>query len=155
MGWWEFEAGDLKHPGYFRERSALWRAGVLSDDEKAFLERDWRREFDAAREKDARERREHYEHHDIPAELVARWKGESRRRSRAAEAPEKAAPDVASGVEGEAKGVACQWPESSAAAEILKERPRHPWVDDGGANPKSTSHETASTIPRRPSRGNI
>ena len=103
MGWWEFEAGDLKHPGYFRERSALWRAGVLSDDEKAFLERDWRREFDAAREKDARERREHYEHHDIPAELVARWKGESRRRSRAAEAPEKAAPDVASGVEGEAK----------------------------------------------------
>ena len=39
MGWWEFDAGDLKHPGYDRERSTLWRAGVLTADEKAELER--------------------------------------------------------------------------------------------------------------------
>ena len=25
MAWWEFDAGDLKHPGYDRERSTLWR----------------------------------------------------------------------------------------------------------------------------------
>src|SRR5262249_22533358 len=44
MAWWEFDAGDLKHPGYSRERSTLWRAGVLTEAEKAELERDWRRE---------------------------------------------------------------------------------------------------------------
>ena len=38
MGWWEFDAGDLKHPGYDRERSVLWRAGVLSAVECAELE---------------------------------------------------------------------------------------------------------------------
>jgi hypothetical protein len=31
---------------------------------------------------DARARREHYEHHDIPAELIERWKAERRRPKR-------------------------------------------------------------------------
>jgi hypothetical protein len=80
MAWWEFEAGDLRHPGYFHERSTLWRAGVLSDAERAELEAEWRQEFDAAREKGARERREAFEHHDIPAELVERWSAQKKRR---------------------------------------------------------------------------
>jgi hypothetical protein len=83
MGWWEFDAGDLKHPGYFRERSFLWRAiGILSESERIELEREWRAEFDAARGMGARERREHYEHCDIPHELITAWTAERRRRGR-------------------------------------------------------------------------
>jgi len=82
MGWWEFDAGDLKHPGYDRERSTLWRAGVLTADEKAELERGWRAEFDAAWKRDARARREHYRWADIPAELVKTWTAERRRRGK-------------------------------------------------------------------------
>jgi len=82
MGWWEFESGDLEHPGYFRERSTLWRAaGVLSEAERNELEVEWRRTFDAARGMSARERREHFEHCDVPAELIERWKAERRRRN--------------------------------------------------------------------------
>lgn len=73
MAWWEFEAGNLKHPGYSRERSTLWRAGVLTEAERVEVETEWRREFDAAKGKGAAARREHYEHHDIPLELVEKW----------------------------------------------------------------------------------
>src|SRR6516162_9988417 len=66
MAWWEFDAGDLKHPGYDRERSTLWRAGVLTAAERAELELGWRREFDAAWKKDARARHEHHEWAGIP-----------------------------------------------------------------------------------------
>src|SRR5262245_40120793 len=45
MAWWEFDAGALKHPGYDRERSTLWRAGHLTADEKAALEREWKAAF--------------------------------------------------------------------------------------------------------------
>ena len=93
MAWWEFEAGDLAHPGYFRERSTLWRAGVLTEAERVEVEHAWRVEFDAARGMGARERREHYEHHDIPDELIDQWQAERRKRkklSQAAEAPGEA-----------------------------------------------------------------
>ena len=73
LAWWEFEAGNLKHPGYSRERSTLWRAGVLTEAERVEVETEWRREFDAAKGKGAAARREHYEHHDIPLELVEKW----------------------------------------------------------------------------------
>jgi len=82
MAWWEFDAGDLEHPGYSHERSYLYEAGVLSEAERSELEAEWRHEFDAARGKSARERREHYEFHDIPPELIERWQGERRRRSK-------------------------------------------------------------------------
>ena len=88
MGWWEFEAGDLVHPGYFRERSTLWRAGILTEAERVEVEAEWKREFDAARGMGARERREHYEHHDIPDELIERWTAATRRKQ---PRPEKAA----------------------------------------------------------------
>jgi hypothetical protein len=82
MGWWEFEAGSLKHPGYFRERSVLWRAGVLSQEERSELELQWQMDFDSVQRLDARTRREHYEYHDIPAELIEQWQAERRRRKR-------------------------------------------------------------------------
>src|SRR6516225_3511843 len=54
-GWWEFESGGLTHPGYFHERSVLWRApGVLSAAERAELEDAWAVEFAAARGMSAR-----------------------------------------------------------------------------------------------------
>jgi hypothetical protein len=82
LAWWEFDAGDLEHPGYDRERSTLWRAGVLSQQERSELEVTWREAFDAAKGKGARERREHYEFADIPPELVEHWQSERRRRSK-------------------------------------------------------------------------
>jgi hypothetical protein len=79
LGWYEFDAGDLERPPYDRERSTLWRAGVLSEAERTELEGEWRREFDAARGMGARARCEHFEHHDIPNELVEAWHAARRR----------------------------------------------------------------------------
>ena len=80
MGWWEFDAGDLKHPGYHRERSYLYEHGVLSESERAELEAEWRREFDVAQGRPATERRAHLKFHDVPCELVRRWSAAMRRR---------------------------------------------------------------------------
>src|SRR5262249_45594695 len=91
LGWWEFEAGDLEHPGYFRERSVLWRAGVLSEAERIELEHQWKAEFAAARGMDARARREHFEHHDVPDELIREWTAARRRRRRRSAPLEEAA----------------------------------------------------------------
>jgi len=81
MGWWEFET-TIPYPGYDLERSILWRADVLTAEEKAELERGWRAEFDVAWGKGACARREHYEWADIPLELVEQWTAERRRRGR-------------------------------------------------------------------------
>src|SRR5262249_50596531 len=103
MAWWEFDAEDLKHPGYDRERSTLWRAGVLAAEEKAELEREWRREFGRAQAADfslntgreilagVRARVAHYRWADIPAELVEAWTAERRRRGRQCAPLEEAA----------------------------------------------------------------
>jgi hypothetical protein len=98
MGWWEFEAGDLKHPGYFRERSALWRAGQLTEVERAELEHEWKAAFQEAQAPDFTvnasdaellkgdcARAAHYDHHDIPRELVKRWEKAARRQRARAE----------------------------------------------------------------------
>ena len=37
MAWWQFEAGDLRYPGYDREQSTLYRAGLLGEEERAEL----------------------------------------------------------------------------------------------------------------------
>jgi hypothetical protein len=110
MGWWEFEAGDLKHPGYFHERSTLWRAaGVLSEAERAGLEHEWRAAFEEAQAADFSvnsgdaellkgdlARAAHYAHHDIPRELVRRWeRAARRRRARAERQPEAPAQEAA------------------------------------------------------------
>ena len=124
MAWWEFDAGDLKYPGYDRERSMLWRANKLTEAERAELEREWKADFQEAQSGDFTlhdgsdilvgdcARAEHYRHNDIPRELVRRWeKAERRRRSR------EKAPDAV--VEGKAEFTGFR-PESNAAAEVLK-----------------------------------
>jgi hypothetical protein len=121
MGWWEFEAADLEHPGYDLERSTLWHAGVLGPEEKLEVERSWEVEFAAARGMGARERREHLAFHDVPAELIREWTAERRRRPRAirnppVEAQEKA-PDAAT--EGQEKSMSFR-PQLSAAAKTLE-----------------------------------
>jgi len=82
MAWWEFEAGDLRYPGYDHEKSVLYAAGALTEAERSELEVTWREAFDQARGKSAKERREAYEFADIPNELIERWQGARRRRSK-------------------------------------------------------------------------
>src|SRR5262245_27235877 len=66
MGWWAFDT-DVRYPGYYLERSTLWRMpGVISAEERVTLEHEWKAAFAEARGMTARERREHFEHHDIP-----------------------------------------------------------------------------------------
>jgi hypothetical protein len=104
MGWWEFEAGDLKHPGHNHERSVLWRAGKLTTGEREGLETEWKMEFERAQAPDFTlnegfgellrgdaARTKHYRHHDIPAALVKRWTAARRRRERRSMALEEAA----------------------------------------------------------------
>src|SRR5215471_14612853 len=71
-GFYEFE-WDGPRPPYAVERSTLWRMDVLSQEERSDLEAEWKTAFDAARGMDARERREHLAHHDVPAELIREW----------------------------------------------------------------------------------
>jgi hypothetical protein len=92
--WWAFDTA-LEHPGYAKERSFLYEHNELAPAERTELEAEWRREYDAACRMDARERREHLEHCDVPVELVTAWEAERkavRRRRRTAKGapPEEA-----------------------------------------------------------------
>jgi hypothetical protein len=80
-GFYEFEWEGFRPP-YAVERSTLWRANALSEAERVEVEHAWRVEFDAARGMDARERREHLVHHDVPVELIEAWTGERRKRTK-------------------------------------------------------------------------
>jgi hypothetical protein len=129
QAWWAFET-DLPYPGYARERSVLWRAaGVLTEAERAELECEWKAAFQEAQPdgfmlndgsgellRGDCARAAHYEHHDIPRELLKRWAAAARRR-RSRMTPEKA-PDVV--VEGKAEEFTGIQPESNATAEALK-----------------------------------
>ena len=78
LAFYEFEV-PFAHPGLVRERSTLWRAGVLADDERVELETYWRREFEHAEALgDAAARRAHYRWADIPRSLLKQWKAERR-----------------------------------------------------------------------------
>jgi hypothetical protein len=88
--WWEFEAGDLKYPGRDLERSILWRAGRLSEAERAELEQRWRAEFDKASAHNFAisrpwpdapltgdtAKRAHLAWADVPPELAEMWTAE-------------------------------------------------------------------------------
>ena len=87
MGWWQFDAGDLEYPGYYCEKSFLWQHGILGPEERLAVEAEWQRDFNAARGMSARERRAHYEHCDIPSELIEKWTLERKRRGRQSAAP--------------------------------------------------------------------
>ena len=90
--WWQFEAGDLRYPGYDREQSTLYQAGILGEEEAAALMSEWRREFERAQAADfwlclgpgrflkgAPARRRHYEWADVPKSLLVQWTKERRR----------------------------------------------------------------------------
>src|SRR5262245_1553563 len=91
--YYEFEWSGVR-PAYDLERSTLWRAGLLTAEEKAALEREWRAEFEKAQAADFtlndgrgllkgnRARRAHYAWADIPAELIEAWSAERRRRGK-------------------------------------------------------------------------
>jgi hypothetical protein len=89
--WWQYEA-SIPWPGWERERSALWRAGALTEDEKVELEAAWRHHFDRSHApgfthckgpgrllSGARAQRAHYAWADIPHELIKQWSAERRR----------------------------------------------------------------------------
>jgi hypothetical protein len=116
-GFYEFEF-DGRRPPYDTERSTLWRMGLLSADEKAVLEAEWKAGFEEAQAPDFTlndggsellrgdcARAAHYAHHDIPRELIRRWEKAARRRRNATKnatkipAPEKPS-DTVSSVEG-------------------------------------------------------
>jgi hypothetical protein len=85
QAWWflgDAASLGLTWPGYDAEKSCLYAAGALSEAERAELEVTWREAFAVARGKSAKERREAYEFADIPNELIERWQGERRRRSK-------------------------------------------------------------------------
>jgi hypothetical protein len=91
--WWKFET-SLSYPGYDHEQSTLYEAGLLSAEERAALERGWRREFARAHDrnffhceagrilKGAAARRAHLKWAGIPRDLLKRWTRERRRQSR-------------------------------------------------------------------------
>jgi hypothetical protein len=97
MAWWRFEAPpSLKYPGYDRERSVLYEAGLLGEEERRELVAEWRQAFERAQAPDfwfclgpgrslegATARRQHYKWADIPRSLRLRWTRERRRRSKA------------------------------------------------------------------------
>jgi hypothetical protein len=93
QGWWAYEAPEgLWYPGYDHERSILYMAGVLTEEEARKLREGWRKEFDrtwephfscsaafgrlftgeAAREK-------HCLWADIPPDLYEEWAAERQR----------------------------------------------------------------------------
>ena len=95
MAWWRFEAGDLRFPGLNHERSTLYEAELLGEEERAELLAWWREQYLRARAPDfwlclgpgrflegAPARRRHYEWADIPKSLLVQWTQERRRRSR-------------------------------------------------------------------------
>lgn len=94
MGWWAYEAPKgLRHPGYEYQRSVLWEANVLGEEERAQLETEWRREWDHIWEHEQffhsaapdkiysgdEARVKHLVWADVPPVLVYRWLDERER----------------------------------------------------------------------------
>jgi hypothetical protein len=95
MAWWRFEAGSLKYPGYDREQSTLYEAGLLAKEEAAELVAWWREQFEWAHGPHffhcegpgrffygAPGRRRHFKWADIPRELLKQWTAQRRRRGK-------------------------------------------------------------------------
>jgi hypothetical protein len=93
QGWWEFEA-PFPHPDYECERSTLYEAGLLGEEEKAELAAWWREQFERTFKphffvcdgpgrifEGAVARRKHFAWADIPRRLIDEWTRERQRRS--------------------------------------------------------------------------
>jgi hypothetical protein len=80
-GWRAIDRPRLPWKGFDRERSGLWRAGVLTEAERTQLETHWRKAFEQAQDLDEAASKAHFAWADIPRELILRWTAERRRRS--------------------------------------------------------------------------
>ncbi|MGO8918026.1 MAG: hypothetical protein ACLQJR_19150 [Stellaceae bacterium] len=91
QAWWQYEA-PIPWPGYEAERSALYAAGLLSEEERTVLETEWRHEFERGCDPGftlslgpdehltgAAARRALYRWADIPRQLVRQWTAERKR----------------------------------------------------------------------------
>ena len=91
MAWWRYDS-PIPWPGYEAERSTLYAAGLLGEEEKTVLEAEWRREFERGCDPDfvlclgpdehltdAAARRALYRWADIPRQLVRQWTAERKR----------------------------------------------------------------------------
>jgi hypothetical protein len=89
QAWWRYEAGELRWPGRDRERSTLYEAGLLGEEERAELLAYWREQFDRAHDpgffhcggpgqflEGEAARRAHFAWADIPPALVEAWSAE-------------------------------------------------------------------------------
>jgi hypothetical protein len=81
LAWWEFECPSGVKFNVEHEASVLWRAGVVTGEERLDLEAEWKKKFEQAftRGYDARRRKEHFRWADIPRELVEAWTAERKR----------------------------------------------------------------------------
>jgi hypothetical protein len=99
MAWWRYEA-PFAYPGYEREQSALYGAGLLSEAENAELLAFWRRQFERAQQPNfsyclgpmkwlegAAARRAQYAWADIPHLLIRKWTAERRRQAQTIRKP--------------------------------------------------------------------
>ena len=90
MAFWQYDA-PIAWPGYERERSVLYDAGLLGEEEAHALEIEWRADFTRSWEAGftvclgpgefltgAGARKAHYRWADIPRRLVHRWTAERR-----------------------------------------------------------------------------
>jgi hypothetical protein len=100
--WWQFEAGDLRYPGHDRERSMLYEAGLLGEEERVELVAHWRARFVQAQQpgfmfcighaksgdtfatwlEGEAAKKAHYAWSGIPKKLLKEWTRARRRRSR-------------------------------------------------------------------------
>jgi hypothetical protein len=81
-GFWKIDHPELPWRGYDRQRSILYKAGLLTEQERDELVAWWRAEFEKVQRLDDEARRKHYRWADIPHELVRQWSAERRRRGR-------------------------------------------------------------------------
>jgi hypothetical protein len=91
LAWWKYES-PIPYPGYARERSALFEAGLLTKSEVKALTADWRIEFNRASQPNfffttapgeilqgEAARQKHFAWADIPSALVEQWEAAPQR----------------------------------------------------------------------------
>ena len=83
QAWWQFERPPGLEFSYARERSSLFTANLLTDDERTELIAYWRREFQLTIKlrMNAAAQQKHLRFCDVPDSLVEEWLTEHERRA--------------------------------------------------------------------------
>jgi hypothetical protein len=81
-GFWAIDHPELPWRGYDRQRSILYGAGLLSEQDRTGLVSWWRAEYVKAEGLDAGARRQRHREIDIPRSLLREWNAERRRRGK-------------------------------------------------------------------------